>query len=61
MTILNEARIGWEAIIATDTVVVKDVPTYTIADGMPAKVLKYRFAEEEIVCHEELLDKNNAN
>ena len=55
VTILNGVRIGRGAIVAAGAVVIKDVPAYAIVGGVPAKVLKYRFTEEEIVCHEELL------
>lgn len=30
------------------SVVVKDVPPYSIVGGVPAKVIKYRFSSEEI-------------
>lgn len=40
--------IGDGAIIAADSVVVQDVPSYAIVGGNPAKVISYRFAEEEI-------------
>jgi len=35
------------AIIAANSLVNKDVPDYAIAGGMPAKVLRYRFPEEQ--------------
>lgn len=35
--------IGDGAVIASDSVVVKSVPPYTIVGGNPAKVIKYRF------------------
>ena len=35
--------IGDGAVIASDSVVVKDVPPYAIVGGNPAKVIKYRF------------------
>ena len=40
--------IGDGAIVAGGSVVVKDVPAYAIVGGVPAKVLKYRFDEEQI-------------
>lgn len=40
--------IGDGAIIAADSVVVKDVPPYAIVGGNPAKIIKYRF-EPEII------------
>lgn len=41
-------KIGDGAIIAGGSVVVKDVPPYAIVGGVPAKVIKYRFTEEQI-------------
>lgn len=46
--IMSGIRIGDGAIIAAGAVVVKDVPPYSIVGGVPAKVIKYRFTEEEI-------------
>jgi phosphonate metabolism protein (transferase hexapeptide repeat family) len=39
--------IGNGAIVAAGAVVVKDVPPYAIVGGVPAKVLSYRFDEEQ--------------
>lgn len=36
---------------------IKDVPVYAIVVGGPAKVLKYRFTEEEIIGHESILEQ----
>ena len=40
--------IGDGAVIAADSVVVKDVPPYAIVGGNPAKIIKYRFSEKII-------------
>ena len=40
--------IGDGAIIAADSVVVKNVPPYAIVGGNPAKIIKYRFPEKII-------------
>ena len=40
--------IGDGAIVAMGAVVTKDVPPYAIVGGVPAKVIKYRFDEEQI-------------
>ncbi|MCG7406848.1 CatB-related O-acetyltransferase [Paenibacillus sp. ACRRX] len=46
--ILPGVKIGEGAIVAAGSVVVKDVPPYTIVGGNPAKELKKRFTNEEI-------------
>lgn len=47
-TILEGVKIGDGAIIATSALVVKDVPPYAIVGGVPARVIKYRFTNDEI-------------
>lgn len=54
--ILKGVRIGQGAIIAAGAVVNKDVPCYSIAGGIPAKVLKMRFTEEQITEHKKGLN-----
>lgn len=46
--ILSGAQIGDGAIIAANSVVTGKIPSYAIAGGTPAKVIKYRFSEEKI-------------
>lgn len=46
--ILEGVTIGDGAIVAAGAVVTKDVPPYAIVGGVPAKIIKYRFTEEEI-------------
>jgi len=41
---LGDVTIGEGAIIQAGSVVVNDIPKYTIAGGHPAKVFKYRDA-----------------
>lgn len=48
VTILGGVRIGDGAVVAAESVVVKDVPPYAIVGGNPAKIIKYRFPEDVI-------------
>lgn len=52
VTILKGVTIGRGSIIAAGAVVTKDIPRYSIAGGIPAKVIKQRFTQEEIIEHE---------
>lgn len=47
--IMDGLKIGNGAIIAAGSVVTKDVPDFAIVGGVPAKILKYRFAPDVIV------------
>ena len=47
-TIMPGVTIGDGAIVASKSVVVKDVPPYSVVGGNPAKVLKYRFDQNTI-------------
>ena len=46
--ILSGVHIGQGAVIAAGAVVVKDVPSYAVVGGVPAKVIKYRFNDKVI-------------
>lgn len=48
VTILSGVKVGKGAIIATGSVVVHDVPPYSVAAGVPAKVIKKRFEDKVI-------------
>lgn len=41
-------KIGDGAIVAMGAVVIKDVPPYAIVAGVPAKIIRYRFNEDQI-------------
>ena len=47
-------KIGNGAVIGANSVVTKDVPSYAIVAGSPAKIIRYRFKQEDI----ELIEKS---
>lgn len=47
--ILDGVNIGDGVIVAAGSVVTKDVPSYAIVGGVPAKLIKYRFEKDEII------------
>lgn len=47
-TIMPGVKVGHGAIIAAESVVVKDVPPYAIIGGNPAQVVRMRFSQDEI-------------
>lgn len=46
--VVDGVNIGDGAIVAAGSVVTKDIPPYAIIGGVPAKIIKYRFEQEEI-------------
>ncbi len=42
VTVLSGVRIGRGAVVGAGSVVVRDIPDYAIAAGVPARVIKYR-------------------
>lgn len=48
VTILKGVRIGYGSVVAAGAVVTKDVSPYSIVGGVPAKLIKKRFTNEEI-------------
>ncbi len=48
VTIMSGVNIGHGAIIASGAIVTRDIPAYSIAAGIPARVVKFRFTENQI-------------
>lgn len=57
VTILKGVRIGVGSIVAAGAVVTKNIPAYSVWGGVPASHLKFRFNQDEIKKHEELIEK----
>lgn len=55
--ILKGVTIGRGAIVAAGAVVANDVIPYDVVGGVPAKHIRYRFNENEIVKHESVLNR----
>ncbi len=53
-TILSGVKIGNGAVLATRSVVARDVPAYSIVAGNPAKVVKMRFDDDVISLLQEI-------
>ncbi len=58
VTILKGVRIGRGAIVAAGSLVIKDIPPYSITGGVPAKVIKFKWNKEEILHHEKKIIEN---
>lgn len=55
VTILKGVTVGRGTVIAAGAVVTKNTPPYSIVGGVPARVINYRFTQEEIIEHEKIL------
>ena len=58
-TILKGVTVGEGAVVAAGALVNKNVPPYAIVGGVPARVIKMRFTEDEIAEHKKLIEKKN--
>jgi len=56
VTILSGVTIGDGAVIGAGSIVTRDIPPFSVAVGIPAKVIKYRFSKKVI---EKLQEFNN--
>ena len=52
--LMSGIKVGNGAIVAANSHVVKDVPPYAIVGGNPAKIIKYRFSDEQIADLQEI-------
>ena len=48
ITIMEGVVIGDGAVVAANALVTKDVPPYAVVGGVPAKIIKKRFSDEDI-------------
>ena len=58
-TILKGVTIGEGSVVAAGSVVTKNVPAYTIVGGVPAKIIKNRFTDDELKKHRKLKNFKN--
>ena len=58
MTILKGVTIGRGSVVAAGSVVTKSCPRYSVIGGVPAKVIKMKFTEAQVVEHEKKLYNN---
>jgi virginiamycin A acetyltransferase len=47
-SIMSGVNVGDGAVIANSAIVTHDVPPYAIVGGSPAKIIKYRFTEDQV-------------
>lgn len=59
--ILKGVTVGRGAVIGSGSVITKDVPRYSIVVGVPAKVIKMRFDNIQMLEHEKILYNHQGN
>jgi len=52
-TILHGVQIGGGSVVGASTVVTKSVPPYSVVVGNPGRIVRQRFADAEIIEHEQ--------
>ncbi len=57
--VVSGVKIGKGSIVAAGSVVLKDIPPYSIVAGNPAKVIGARFSDGQIEKHESILYSNS--
>lgn len=60
VTIVEGVTIGAGAIVGSGSVVTKDVAPYTIVAGVPARVIRERFAAGDVAVHEAMIRPGEA-
>ena len=50
-TILKGVTIGFGSVVAAGAVVTKSIPPYSIVGGVPAKVIRRRFSDDDLKLH----------
>jgi maltose O-acetyltransferase len=53
-TILKGVTVGFGSIIAAGSVVTHSIPPYSVAGGVPARVIRNRFNDDDLSLHESL-------
>lgn len=56
VTILKGVTIGQGSVIAAGSVVTKSIPSYCVAGGVPARVIKQRFSDQDLLEHKKILN-----